>query len=109
MTYRVVVQRLALRDLDDAYRWAAKQAPETASRWLNRFEQAIASLGEHPERCPLARESAKTELEIRDFLFGHRPNVFRVIFTIEAKTVRILRIRSRSEARAERRADPRRR
>ena len=92
MSYRVVIQRLAVQDLDTAYQQAAKHAPQTAGRWLTRFEQAIATLSDYPERCPLARENTKTDLELREFLFGRRPNVFRVIYTINHDIVRILRI-----------------
>lgn len=93
MKYRVVTQRLALEDLDDAYQWAAKNAPETAARWLRRFQDALQTLDQNPLRCPLAREDSKTEIELREFLFGKKPYVFRVIFTIDGETVRILRVR----------------
>lgn len=92
MNRRVVLQRLAARDLDEAYRWAASNAPEAAARWLTRFENALSTLSHNPERCPFARENSKVDLEVREFLFGRRPHVFRVIFTIEADTVRVLRI-----------------
>lgn len=92
MSRRVVLQRLAVRDLDDAYRWAASNAPEAAAHWLTRFEHSLVTLSENPDRCPVARENAKADLELREFLFGRRPSVFRVIFTIEPDTVRILRI-----------------
>jgi len=41
----------------------------------------------------LARENRKVDIELREYLFGKRPFVFRVIFTIDGETVRILRIR----------------
>ena len=86
------MQRLAVEDLDWRIdgRLSRRQKPP---RWLQRFEQAIATLGVDPLRRPLARESTKTDLELRDFLFGRKPNVFRVIFTIDQQTVRVLRIR----------------
>ena len=31
MTYRVILQRLAIQDLDDAFLWAARKAPATAA------------------------------------------------------------------------------
>lgn len=93
MRYRVVVQRLAEQDLREAYEWAAERAPEAAARWLDRFQLALQTLDHNPERCGLARESEKVNGELRAFLFGKRPAVFRVIFLIDGKTVRILRIR----------------
>lgn len=93
MTYAVLVQRLALQDLESAYQRAARNAPATADRWLERFRRALRTLQHNPQRCPLAREDRKVDLEIREFLFGRRPHVFRVLFTIDGDTVRILRIR----------------
>jgi len=103
MSHHVLVQRLARKDLADAYQYAARRAPQTARRWLDRFEAALRTLAHHPERWPLARENGKVELEVREFHFGKRPHVFRVIFTVDGASVRILRIR-----RAQRRALTRR-
>jgi len=93
MRYRILLQRLATEDLDDATAWAAQHAPTTVARWLERFHAALQTLDANPQRCPLARENAKVEVELRELHFGKRPNVFRVIFTIDGNTVRILRIR----------------
>ncbi len=93
MKYHVVLQRLATKDLDEATAWALRHAPETATRWFGRFHAALQTLGLHPQRCPLARENGKVDVELRELHFGKRGNVFRVIFTIDADTVRILRIR----------------
>ena len=94
MIYRVVVQPLAKADIESAYLWAAKHAPGTAARWFSRFEAALQTLDHNPERCPFAREHGRIEdIELREYLFGRRPNVFRVIFAVDEDTVRILRIR----------------
>ena len=93
MTLRVVLQRLAKDDLRAAYLWAASRAPAAAARWLQRFEKSLLTLENHPQRCPLARENRKCDVELREFHFGKRPYVFRSIFTIDEDTVRILRIR----------------
>ena len=93
MTYRVILQRLAIEDLDNAFAWAAQKAPATAARWLERFQATLQRLDTNPQRCPLAREQRKLEVELREILFGKRPNVYRVIFLIDGDTVRVLRIR----------------
>ena len=93
MTYRVILQRLAVADLQEAYEWAARRAPRTAQRWLKRFEDALQSLERNPQRCPFARENGKVEVELREFLLGKPPFVFRVVFTIDQDAVRILRVR----------------
>ncbi len=93
MTFRVRLQPAAVQDLDEAYLYAAQQAPEAALRWLNRFEAALQTLHSNPERCPSAPESRKSGRDLKEFLFGKRENVFRVIYTISNDTVWILRIR----------------
>lgn len=93
MNYRVVLQRIALNDLHAAHAWAARRARAAADRWLDRFQSALRTLDTRPDRCPLARESSKVDFELREFLFGRKPNVFRVIFVIDGETVRVLRIR----------------
>ncbi|MBA3312940.1 MAG: type II toxin-antitoxin system RelE/ParE family toxin [Planctomycetaceae bacterium] len=99
MEYRIIVQRFAREDLERAYLYAARNAPETAARWLDRFQADLRTLETNPDRCPLAKEHGKVEVELREFLFGKKPYVFRVVFTIDGETVRVLRIR-----RAQRRA-----
>ena len=93
MTYRVVLSRLAVADLREAYSWASRRAPQTAARWLGRFHAAIGTLAENPERCPHARENQKVALDLREYLFGRRPSVFRVIFAVDPDRVFVLRIR----------------
>jgi plasmid stabilization system protein ParE len=93
MKYRVLLQRLAVEDLDQATAWAAQHVPAAAARWLERFHTGLQTLDTNPRRCPLAKENPKVDIELRELHFGKRPNVFRVIFTIDADTVRILRIR----------------
>lgn len=93
MTYRVVFLNRAVGDLDNAYRWAIRHAPFTAAAWLDRFRKKLQSLAVNPHRCGFARENRKMSFEVRQILFGHKPSVFRVLFTIAGDEVRVLRIR----------------
>lgn len=93
MTYRVLLQTLAIEDLRIAYLAAAGRAPTTAAGCLGRFHAALQTLDQRPDRCPLAPGSRKCGTELREFLFGKQPNVFRVVFLIDGGDVRILRIR----------------
>ena len=93
MNYKVLVFPSAVADLDAAYSYAAKHAPMTAARWLERFQSAIDGLTVNPTAWPLAHESVRTKLALREMLFGKRPNVFRVVFEIVDAEVHVLRIR----------------
>ncbi len=88
---KVVVQRLAKIDIQEAWHRAAVRAPRTADAWLDRLQETISTLQQNPDRCPLAAENGRVEVELRELLFGRRPNVFRIVFTIDADTVRVLR------------------
>jgi plasmid stabilization system protein ParE len=92
MTYRVVLTDRAARDLDEAYQWYAERAPEAAVRWYNGFLDALDSLAGNPERCPLAAESRKLSVEIRQLLYG-RQRSYRALFLIREQTVVVLHIR----------------
>ena len=96
MKYRVLLQPPAERDLEDTYLWAAKHAPETAARWFLRFREALEALSCNPERCGLAPEHRRVNRQLRQLLYGRKPNVFRAIFLVDGEIVRILRIRHAS-------------
>ena len=102
MTYAVVLQRLAISDLQAYFDYSAQHSRTDAEQWVKRFRAAIQTLGERPERCSMAWENGKVEVELREFLFGSRPYVFRVIFTLDDMTVRVLRIRRSNRRRLSR-------
>jgi hypothetical protein len=103
MTYEVVIQPRALRDLEESQRWAAKHAPMTARRWFNRFIDRLHTRNRNSQQCGFAEEARKAKREIRQLLFGRRPNVYRALFVIDARHVRVFRV-----MRAQRRALTRR-
>ena len=92
MSYRIELSREAKRDLWSYYQFASQHSLPDANRWMERFETAISTLGERPDRCSLSRESRRMKVELRDFLFGKRPSVYRVVFLIDRDTVRVLRV-----------------
>ncbi len=93
MIYRVILLSRAVGDIDDAYLWAVRQAPFTAKAWRDRFHAKLQTLANNPQRCGFARENRTLDFELRQLLYGKRPNIFRVLFTIDGDEVRILRIR----------------
>ncbi len=93
MTYQVVVTQRAKDDLRGYYLVAAEFAPETAARWLDRFEASLQTLSTNPERCDLAPEDDLVDQTIRQFFFGKRAGRYRVLFAIENDKVLVLHIR----------------
>lgn len=94
MSFRVEVTAEAERDADAILEWLFSQhAGEAGLRWFGALEDAIQSLAEFPERCALAPENQVFLFEVRQLLYGHKPHVYRILFTIEGSTVHVLQIR----------------
>lgn len=91
MAYKVFFRPGARDEAIAAAGYIADQGvPETAHRWFEGLESAIASLAEMPRRCARARENeAFPEIELRQLAFKSH----RLIFTIRADEVHVLHIR----------------
>ena len=94
MTYRVIVEPTAEREIRAAVRWKTENAsPTLAAKWFHGLLKKIDTLRTHPTRCPLAAENDEFPVEIRDLLYGRRGNMFRIIFTIKDNYVLVLYVR----------------
>jgi len=96
MTYRVIVAPAAENDLQTAYRYIRRQNPRAAREWIRRARQTAKSLAHHPERCPMAPESASFDQPIRELFFGSgNRGTYRFLFVVftEEKAVYILHVR----------------
>ena len=96
MIYRVIVTPEAESDLRAAYRYIRSQAPHAARDWIRRARQTAKTLARHPERCPLAPESASFDQPIRELLFGPgNLGTYRFLFVVfaEEESVYILHVR----------------
>lgn len=74
--------------------WAEHRSRGQATEWLCKFETAIQSLEDNPERHKLARESDSFPFELRQLLFGvaSKPT-HRAIYRIRGKQVIVYGIR----------------
>ena len=94
MVFRVSSTIEAERDLDGILQWLLSEgAGEAGSRWLSGLQDAIASLETTPRRCGLAQESEAFTFEVRQLLYGTRPHMYRILFTIQDEVVTVLHIR----------------
>jgi len=94
MTFRVEISAQAERDAESILEWLlAEHAGRAGMDWFLALDDAFASLAEFPERCPVAPESARFPFEVRQLLYGRKPHLYRILFTIEADTVHVLHIR----------------
>jgi plasmid stabilization system protein ParE len=94
MAFRVETSAQAETDANAILEWLlSEHAGETGIRWFLALDDAIASLATLPERCPLAPETERFPFEVRQLLYGRKPHAYRILFTIEGDTVKILHIR----------------
>ena len=99
MAFEIKYSDEAKKNLDAITYWLLheRQAGADALRWLQGLRDTIDRLSELPTRCTRARESKSMPFEMRQLLYGRKPRVYRVLFTIEGNTVLILFVRRPGE------------
>ena len=88
MAFQVDITEPALVDAENYVRFIdeVKKEPEAGGRWFRGLIQAIYSLEELPERCPVIPEHEEFPKEIRHLIyFSHR-----IIFGIEPESKRVV-------------------
>lgn len=94
MDFRVELSAQAQSDISSIHDWLRSQsAGETGERWFVALRTAIATLKQVPSRCAFAPESQDSPTEVRQLLYGRRPNAYRILFAIEGDVVQVLHIR----------------
>jgi toxin ParE1/3/4 len=102
MTYRVDLTERAARDLRRLYQTIDAENSSQARAWFNRLEHVILSLDENPARGSIIPEDAS----LRHLLFGHRRNVYRIIYRIDERNEIVTVLHIRHGARDVFRPDP---
>jgi len=94
MTFLVEVTAEAEKDLTSISHWLiSRHAGHAGVRWSQALEEAIATLSQFPKRCALAPENRIFPFEVRHLFYGHKPHIYRILFTIETNTVYVLHVR----------------
>ena len=93
MIYEVMISVAAQVEMDEAFSWLVARSPMNGPLWYDHLVDAILSLADMPARCPLARESAEFEEDIRQLLVGDKRHAYRVLFAIRGGNVMVLHVR----------------
>ena len=90
MAYLVNLSTSAQRDLAQIYRRINADDSDAALKWYRGFKQAILTLEEQPNRCPVTPENDK----LRHLLYGNKPHIYRAIYRVveKQKLVEVLHI-----------------
>ena len=80
MAFQVDITEPALVDAEDYVRFVrdVKKEPDLAERWFRGLIEAIYSLEDLPERCPVIPEREEFPYEIRHLVFFSHRIIFRV-------------------------------
>lgn len=91
MKFRVELTARAGRDLKLIYHHIHADSSVRASTWFNGLEALVYSLEEYPNRGAITLEGKK----LRHLLYGNKPHIYRVIYSVHDRTkkVRVLHIR----------------
>jgi len=88
LAFQVDITEPALVDAEEYVRFIrdVKKKPEAAERWFRGLVQAIYSLEDLPERCPVIPEQGEFPFEIRHLIyFPHR-----IIFRVDRQANRVV-------------------
>jgi toxin ParE1/3/4 len=91
MAYLINIAARAASDLEGIYLAIDAEQSDSAFRWFEGLQRVILTLERIPNRCPVTSESR----DLRHLLYGKKPHVYRVIFSVDdqRKQVEILHIR----------------
>jgi len=95
--YKVLITSKAKTQLVDCARWWSEHRDaDQASRWLEGFEEAVVSLGDHPGQHVLARENDLYELPfpVHQLLYGlGKKPTHRAVYEVRGDTVFVIAVR----------------
>ena len=86
MAYQVLYRKRAERDLE-------KLAEAAKLEWFDGLCDAIESLAEFPDRCPLAADPGLRRKSVRQLLYGEGRSIYRILYRVKKESVQILTIR----------------
>ena len=95
MTYRVIIQPRAVREIWAAAQWIEDQSKSSAKapRWVHGIRASIDTLKGNPKCCPVDPDSKAFGAEVRVLLYGKRHGKHRVLFAMRGDTVHVLTVR----------------
>jgi len=94
MAFRVEISAQAEGDAEAILEWLlTQQTGQAGIDWFLGLDDAFASLAQFPERCSVAPENLRFPFEVRQLLYGAKPHVYRILFTIDVDIVHVLHIR----------------
>ncbi len=93
MLFQVIITPSAKANIFEVNTWLLENYPDAAEKWLWGISQAVTSLSKFPERCSVSSESEAFDVVVRQLIYGKKPHIYRILFSIKDEKVYILRVR----------------
>src|SRR5262245_48981170 len=94
MARTVLIRPGAAADLSRIAGYISQRVSQTsANRWLAAIQATIARLATDADQFPQADEAAALGIDLRELHHGRQRHVYRILFTVDADTVNVLRVR----------------
>jgi plasmid stabilization system protein ParE len=93
--FHVELTDRASLDLESIYNDINAESSDAAAAWFNGLEEAVFSLEWSPERGPETREYSR----VRQLLYGHKPHLYRILYSIQRSTRHVIVLHIRHGAR----------
>jgi toxin ParE1/3/4 len=93
--YIINIKPTAEKDIEQRYQQIALESPQNAVKWYFDIVEAIQTLNQMAERCPIAPESDDCQSEIRHLIVGN----YRVLYQTQNNTVDVLHVRHSAKKR----------
>lgn len=92
MGYKVLFTQKANEEIEQIVSWYRNQSASIATDWYHSLLNALDTLEQAPNRCPVTRNFSTAGMQRRQLLFGKKRGQYRIIFRIVGRNVYILRI-----------------
>jgi plasmid stabilization system protein ParE len=89
MAYRFKFSARAAADVNRIIDRIAEMSPARAEKWYKGLLNRVATLKSFPKKCPVAPEGEPIGVEVRELLYGKRPSIYRILFTISEDMIEI--------------------
>ncbi len=99
MCFTVNITRRADGDVAAAEAAVSQLGAAALNRWRSRLLRVIEILERDPHRYPESEDAANVGLDLREAIYGRKPQLHRVLFTIDDQTVTIHRVRHAAQDR----------
>ena len=96
MAFRIDFDERAIAEILEILDWISDRSPDRAEKWYQGLVDEINTLVTFPLRCPVSPDEKAFGEPVRELLYGKRPSIYRILFTMREDVVVVLTIKHAS-------------